>query len=887
MLRGERLRRIDSIVIMALLFLGLFVFTSTVQPVKAQGTIYVMPDGSIDPSTANITTSDKFTYTFTGNNYLPIVVERSNIIIDGRSYTHQTSANENGFSLYGVNNVTIKNTIIANSYNGIDLESSSGNVLSGNNVTGNSNCGIYLLSSDGNTLSGNNVTASMHQGIFLGSSSHNTLSGNKATANNWDGISLHSFSDGNTLSSNQVTGNGATGDSSTAGIQLVASSKNTITGNEVHTNKAGDIKLYDSSSYNVIFGNNVSGGNDLVEVWESSDNTVIGNNITNGKWNGIYVAHTSNTVVVGNRVTEIIGPSSYLAGAYGIAVEDCLNTTVSGNYASANSGDGISFIDISDSTVVGNNLTENGYSGIEFSASSGNIIFSNRIEDNSAGLRFANTLNNVIYHNSFIGNIVQVSTDSASVSNAWNSTYPSGGNYWSDYTGVDEKSSPYQNVTGSDGIGDMPYVIDDRNRDNYPLMNVYASLGLSVSILPVSTTLYVGQSQTFASSVSGGTGPFSYQWYVNGATVLGAITSTFTYTASASDVGSVTIYVRVTDSAIVPVTAQSNTVSITVTPPSTGSAFGKTTVGTIADANPLPTMQVQRFQLTENGTVSKLTVYVSSTSSPCNIVGVIYADNAGVPSTLVAQTPITNVAGAAGWYNLTFSSPVSLTAGYYHLGWLSGASTTLTTYYDAGGTHTWNTGLQASAPFYPTPPNPFVVERQNAYTFSIYATYTPSPSTGSTFGKTTVGTIADANPLPTMQVQRFQLTENGTVSKLTVYVSSTSSPCNIVGVIYADNAGVPSTLVAQTPITNVAGAAGWYNLTFSSPVSLTAGYYHLGWLSGASTTLTTYYDAGGTHTWNTGAQQSAPFYPTPPNPFVVERQNAYTFSIYATYTPSP
>jgi hypothetical protein len=161
-----------------------------------------------------------------------------------------------------------------------------------------------------------------------------------------------------------------------------------------------------------------------------------------------------------------------------------------------------------------------------------------------------------------------------------------------------------------------------------------------------------------------------------------------------------------------------------VPPPSTGNTFGKTGVGTLADVNSLPTLQVQRFQLAEAGNVSKLTVYVGGQSSTCNIIGVIYADNAGVPTTLVAKTPITNVAGAAGWYDLVFSSPVSLTAGYYHLGWLSGASTILTTYYDAGGTHTWNTALQSGARFYPTPPNPFVVEKQNAYTFSIYATYT-------------------------------------------------------------------------------------------------------------------------------------------------------------------
>ena len=330
-------------------------------------------------------------------------------------------------------------------------------------------------------------------------------------------------------------------------------------------------------------------------------------------------------------------------------------------------------------------------------------------------------------------------------------------------------------------------------------------------------------------------------------------------------------------------------VPVSSAPPSTGNTFGKTTVGTLADANPAPTLQVCRFQLTQNGAVSKLTVYVSGQSSSCNIIGVIYADNAGVPTTLVAQTPPTNVAGAAGWHDLAFSSPVSLTAGYYHLGFLSGASTTLTTYYDTAGTHTWNTALQSGAPFYPTPPNPFKVEKQNAYTFSVYATYTPAtpPPSGSTFGLTTVGTTygPDANGRATLQVCRFQLTENGAVTKLTLYASSQSSPCNVVGVIYGDNAGVPNNLIAYTAPTNIAGAAGWYDLVFSSPVSLTAGYYHLGFLSGASTSCTTYYNNGGTHTWNTMLQSGAPFYPTPPNPFKVENHNAYTFSIYATYTP--
>jgi hypothetical protein len=52
----------------------------------------------------------------------------------------------------------------------------------------------------------------------------------------------------------------------------------------------------------------------------------------------------------------------------------------------------------------------------------------------------------------------------------WDAGYPSGGNFWSDYNGTDSQNGSYQNQTGSDGIGDTPYVIDANNTDRYPLM---------------------------------------------------------------------------------------------------------------------------------------------------------------------------------------------------------------------------------------------------------------------------------------------------------------------------------------------------------------------------------------------------------------------------------
>ncbi|RLI64672.1 MAG: hypothetical protein DRO67_03850, partial [Candidatus Asgardarchaeum californiense] len=60
--------------------------------------------------------------------------------------------------------------------------------------------------------------------------------------------------------------------------------------------------------------------------------------------------------------------------------------------------------------------------------------------------------------------------------NTYDNGYPSGGNYWDDYTGEDNFSGPNQNISGPDGIGDTPYLIPGgSNQDRYPLMHPYGT----------------------------------------------------------------------------------------------------------------------------------------------------------------------------------------------------------------------------------------------------------------------------------------------------------------------------------------------------------------------------------------------------------------------------
>jgi len=73
--------------------------------------------------------------------------------------------------------------------------------------------------------------------------------------------------------------------------------------------------------------------------------------------------------------------------------------------------------------------------------------------------------------------------------------------------------------------------------------------------------MYVGQSETFTATPSGGTGTLSYQWYLDGVAV-GTNNVSYSYIASGT---SHSVTCTVTDSASVPVTsAVSNAVSVTV-----------------------------------------------------------------------------------------------------------------------------------------------------------------------------------------------------------------------------------------------------------------------------------------------------------------------------------
>jgi len=140
------------------------------------------------------------------------------------------------------------------------------------------------------------------------------------------------------------------------------------------------------------------------------------------------------------------------------------NNNITANNITANN-EGINLSNSSNNTITGNSITAGFDVAILLWFSSNyNTISQNNIANNGKGIWLSESSNNNIFNNNFVNNTQQVYVEKFGYTNFWNNSYPSGGNYWSDYNGYD---------SNHDGIGDTSYFIDENNTDHYPLMTPY------------------------------------------------------------------------------------------------------------------------------------------------------------------------------------------------------------------------------------------------------------------------------------------------------------------------------------------------------------------------------------------------------------------------------
>jgi parallel beta-helix repeat protein len=404
-----------------------------------------------------------------------------------------------GIYLRYSNNSIISGNIISDNENGIYLEWSSNINISGNQVLLNNDYGIHLYKSSKNTITNNTVHSNILRGIYLNSCPDNNITNNNISNN--DGGILLGLSPRTQIENNSIISNGQ------YGIWVGSSSDNTITNNSIENNDHG-IRLMTSSRDNYISGNNISNNSRGIGVYFSSErNTITGNDILFNGDIGIWLEKSpdnniSNNVfwndgiviwgdVLSHFNTHTIPDNNYVNGkplyyfknVNDINIDDIpigeliLANCTSFNISNMKINDTDIGIEIAYSSNVNINtseFSENDPFGVFLYSSSNSNIMRNNISNNYIGLYLYESSEIEIYHNNILNNTYQA-YDILN-GNKWDNGYPSGGNYWSDYSGYDNSSGPNQDIPGSDGIGDTNYSIDLDSIDKYPLMGLYPSL---------------------------------------------------------------------------------------------------------------------------------------------------------------------------------------------------------------------------------------------------------------------------------------------------------------------------------------------------------------------------------------------------------------------------
>jgi hypothetical protein len=178
-----------------------------------------------------------------------------------------------------------------------------------------------------------------------------------------------------------------------------------------------------------------------------------------------------------------------------------------------------------------------------------------------------------------------------------------------------------------------------------------SSPSISASITPISVQIIAGQSMAFTSTVTGGTSPYIYQWYLNGTLFSGATSASWTFTPSTS--GTYYVYVVVTDSVNNTVQSETGTVNVLANTQSLTGIFGYSNTSSNAGGSGTQyTAGGSRFTLDIEANITSISCLMSYTVDPVQPNAsyryrfAIYRDSDGAVGNLVAQTEIGEISNA-------------------------------------------------------------------------------------------------------------------------------------------------------------------------------------------------------------------------------------------------
>jgi len=211
-----------------------------------------------------------------------------------------------------------------------------------------------------------------------------------------------------------------------------------------------------------------------------TDNTILGTYV------GIFSSVQSYTIIKENIITESIKDGIRFAGGSqntfasnnitankvsAIALNGYSNTVTNNILNNNTRGIGLG---ASNSVVFGNTIQFNSESAIWLGGSQ-NIISANSFSDNKYGIYVSNQSSaptaNKLYSNNFADNTFNAFDSSTGLIETWDNGSSNGGNYWSDY---------------KPGTGSPVYMINQNNKDNYPLLAPVNTQNIGSTPTPIS-----------------------------------------------------------------------------------------------------------------------------------------------------------------------------------------------------------------------------------------------------------------------------------------------------------------------------------------------------------------------------------------------------------------
>lgn len=358
------------------------------------------------------------------------------------------------------------NNISSNLWYGITLDSSNWNNINYNNIFSNEYGVDIIFSSNFNTLLGNVIYSNNRYNIRIRESENCIFNNNSLDGNGFvfAGDFIH-WNSHDISVSNEVNGkpllfwkNKTSGSiSMNYGQIILANCSNVIIKDQLLNNCSIGIQLgysFDNQILNCTSFSNTRYG---VSLYQSDGNLIKYNNLSyNNK--GIFSSVSNNNDIIQNNIHN---------NDFGIEVIYSDNNCIENNTID-NNANGIYLHEANANDISLNEISENSLGIHLFVMTNYNNITYNKISNNSDGIILFGSSGNRIFHNTIQNNTNQADDDRAD--NPWDNGYPHGGNFWSDYNGIDDFKGPYQDIPGSDGIGDTPYIIDADSQDNYPLM---------------------------------------------------------------------------------------------------------------------------------------------------------------------------------------------------------------------------------------------------------------------------------------------------------------------------------------------------------------------------------------------------------------------------------